>query len=143
MHSCFLTILLSFSLLLVGCGTKTQEEPQSTDINAITSDTVVQNSKPVTVESGLEFDKTKWTTVEGKDYPFREMMYKDLMTDTIFRKFQQDEVLSVLGKPDRSDGNYLFYTISQKRLGALPINTKTLVIKFTDDNTIEWIKLHG
>jgi hypothetical protein len=55
---------------------------------------------------------------------------------------RKDEILDLLGQPDKIDGNYLFYRIAQQRLGFWPLHTKTLVIKFYEDSTVEWIRIH-
>ncbi|HZV68558.1 MAG TPA: hypothetical protein VFG10_03410 [Saprospiraceae bacterium] len=87
------------------------------------------------------FDKIKWQSKEGKDYPYREKMLKDVMTNQDLKRLKEDEILDLLGKPDRIDSNYIFYVIDQKRLGSWPLHTKTMIIKFSDDS-IEWVKIH-
>ncbi|WP_297764486.1 hypothetical protein [uncultured Muriicola sp.] len=92
--------------------------------------------------SEVKFDKTKWLTKEDSDYPYREQMLHDIVYNDSIRKLTKDELLVLLGKPDRSNEGHLYYMISQKKLGFWPIRTKTLVIKLTEENTIEWIKIH-
>ncbi len=43
---------------------------------------------------------------------------------------------------DRINENYLYYMIAQKRIGSWPLHTKTMVIMLSDEDTIEWIKIH-
>lgn len=88
------------------------------------------------------FDKTKWAMQDGQDYPYRKQMIADLINNQKLKGLQKDSVLHILGQPDRTDSNYLFYRVAQKRLGFFPMQTKTLVIKFTND-TVEWRKIHG
>ncbi len=95
-----------------------------------------------TAELEMAFDKTKWEDKEGKDYPFRERMLNDILYSDTVRSQSKDGVLELLGKPDRINENYLYYMIAQKRIGSWPLHTKTLVIKLTDNNTVEWIKIH-
>lgn len=92
--------------------------------------------------SEISFDKEKWSVKEGKDYPFREAMLNDLVYNDTVRSLNTYEILDLLGEPDRTNENHLYYMIDQKRLGSWAIHTKTMVIKFTDDNTVEWIKIH-
>lgn len=89
-----------------------------------------------------KFDKIKWAAKKDADYPYREAMLKDLVAGYMVHGVKRDTVLSLLGGADRSDGNYLFYTIEQQRLGVFPLHTKTLVIKFKQDSTLEWAKIH-
>ncbi len=102
---------------------------------------VAEDLKSTTTEE--RFDKTKWLTKEDSGYPYREQMLHDIVYNDSIRKLTKEEMVELLGKPDRSNKGHLYYMISQKKLGFWPIKTKTLVIKFTEDNTIEWIKIHG
>jgi hypothetical protein len=90
----------------------------------------------------MVFDEVKWKTRDGADYPYRERMLNDIVHNDTIRGLNKDEITDLLGEPDRSNENYLYYTIAQKRLGLWPLHTKTLVIKFVDYNTIDWIKIH-
>jgi hypothetical protein len=69
-------------------------------------------------------------------------MLKDLMQDSNFRKLKKPEVLNLLGEPTRVDTNYLFYRVQEKRFGLVPFHTKTMVVKFTGADSIEWIRIH-
>ena len=102
------------------------------------SDTAVNESSTAT-----SFDSEKWQLKEGKDYPYRESMTHYVLYDETFRTLKKAEILELLGAPDRENEGHLYYMISQKRLGLWPLSTKTLVIKLTDDFSIEWIKMHG
>lgn len=88
------------------------------------------------------FDKAKWETKDGADYPYREKMLNDIVYNDTVRTLNKDGILDMLGEPDRINENHLYYMIAQKRLGYWPLHTKTLVIKFSEDNTIYWIKIH-
>lgn len=98
-------------------------------------------SKPAPVE--MSFDRDLWLTKEGQDYPFRAQMLKDVVYNDTIRMLKKKEILSLLGDPDREQDNHFYYTISQKRIDLWPIHTATMVIKFIDEETIEWIKIHG
>ena len=89
------------------------------------------------------FDKTKWKVKEDDDYPYRDKMLNDLIANVKLKGLRQGEVIDLLGQPDRTDSSYLFYRVAQKRMGLLPLSTKTLVIKLTKDSTVEWRKIHG
>ena len=92
----------------------------------------------------MMFDADKWKVKEGKDFPYRNGMFKELMTNQEIRKLNKKQILDLLGEPqpDRPDPNYLYYRISETRIGSWPLHTKTLVIKFTEDDTIDWMKIH-
>ena len=90
----------------------------------------------------MVFDKTKWRMKEGPDYLYRDKMLDDVVYNDTIRKLDKSKILDLLGEPDRTNENHLYYMISQNRIGAWPLNTKTMVIKLYDDNTIEWIKIH-
>ena len=95
-----------------------------------------------TPDNEMVFDKAKWRAKDGEDYPFRDRMLNDIIYNDTVRSQNKDEILDLLGEPDRINENYLYYMIAQKRLGSWPLRTKTMVIKLSDDNTIEWIKIH-
>lgn len=86
------------------------------------------------------FDKTKWSIKDKTDYPYRENMLQDLVYNVKLKGLKKVNILDLLGQPDRTDSNYLFYTVAQERIGALPLHTRTLVIKFIND-TVEWRKI--
>ncbi len=92
--------------------------------------------------SEMKFDQAKWQIKEGYHYPYRDQMVDDLLYTDRLRVLEKDEIIDLLGKPNRTDSLFLFYTISQKRLFFFPLHTKTMVIKLSDDNTVDWIKLH-
>ncbi|MEO6132366.1 MAG: hypothetical protein ABIQ02_10995 [Saprospiraceae bacterium] len=89
-----------------------------------------------------EFDLAKWKTKDKNDYPYREEMYKEVLYSDSFRRLKKEAVLDMLGMPDKVDSLYLFYLVAQKRIGFFPLNSKTLVIKLSDDGSVEWVKIH-
>jgi len=93
-------------------------------------------------ESEIQFDKSKWSSKDGVDYPFRDQMLNDLIYNDTVRMLDENEIIDLLGEPDRSTDGYLYYMIAQKRLGSWPLHTKSLVIKFSNDGTIDWMKIH-
>lgn len=93
-------------------------------------------------EMEIPFDQEKWKEKDGSEYPYREQMLHSLIDNGEFRSFGPDQVIGLLGQPDRKNDNYLYYTIHQKKLLMWPLHTKSLVIKFTEDNRIEWMKIH-
>ena len=90
----------------------------------------------------IEFEKSKWKLKQGKDYPYRDSMLHYVVYNDSIRALNKAEIVTLLGDPDRINENYLYHTIAQKRIGSWPLHTKTLVIKFKRDDSIEWIKIH-
>ena len=93
-------------------------------------------------ESEMVFDKTKWKTKINLDYPYRDIMLNSLFVNDTLKKLKKQEVLNMLGKPDRIDSLYLFYRITQERISFFPLHTKTLVIKLSKDNTVKSVMIH-
>ena len=91
-----------------------------------------------------EFDKTKWTMKgEEDDYTFRNEMVEDLMSNQGLKKSSKEEILELLGQPDRTDKEYLFYRIEQTRfLKFIPLHTKTMVINMSADSTGNAVMIH-
>ena len=90
----------------------------------------------------VTFDSVQWRTQDGHTYPYREAMLDDLVYNSDYRKLKKDEVLKWLGEPTRVDGNFLFYRIKDRRIGLWTLHAKTLVIKFYENDYIEWMKIH-
>ena len=92
--------------------------------------------------SEMAFDKGKWETKDGKDYPFRDGMINDIVYNDTIRNLNKDQVLDLLGEPDYIREDHLYYRITETRLGNWPLKTKTMVIKLEGGKAIEWIKIH-
>ena len=120
--------LLITLLLLYSVACKTEKEGKS-DLDQGT-------------ETQVTFDKTKWSVKEGMNYPYRDQMLNDVVYNDTIRSLDKNEILELLGEPDRVNDGHLYYMITQRRLGVWPLKTKTMVIKLSED-TIVWIKIHG
>lgn len=105
------------------------------------TDTKKGDSNPANLGE-LPFDKTKWSAKEDLDYLYRDQMLNDVVYTDTLRMLNKDGVLELLGEPDQNNAGYLYYRITQKRLGFWTLHTKSLVIKLSDDNRVEWIKIH-
>ena len=90
----------------------------------------------------IKFDKARWGMMDRGEYPYREEMLHDLVYNDTIRTLEKVEIINLLGKPDRTNENHLYYTISLKKLGFWTMHAKTLVIKISENNGIEWIKIH-
>jgi hypothetical protein len=118
-------------LLFLGCVACSNPKGEE----SVKMDSVVSNVE-------VPFDKNKWTDKKGEDYPHRDGMLKDLMENQKLKTMRGSEVLDLLGQPDRIDSSYFFYRVAQKRVGFVPLHTKTLVIKLAADSTVDWVKIH-
>jgi len=89
------------------------------------------------------FDKTRWQATEGNIHPHRNKMFDDLMQKRPWVGKNQQQVLQILGQPDRSTPGYIYYTVKQEFVVEhFPMHTKSLVIKFGADSLVEWAKIH-
>ena len=79
---------------------------------------------------------------DGFDYPYRNKMLQDLVTNKKLKKLKKEEIEEMLGQPERIDSAYLFYRIAQQRLHFFPLHNKTLVIKLTDDDKRNSVMIH-
>ena len=128
--------LIFYTFILLLCLSCREDGDYKTEVPSVVS----ENTSAA--ENDSVFSPEKWKIKDGSDHPYRSAMLKDLVNDKDFRSLKRKEVLAVLGEPTKIDTNYLFYRIDQKRLGLWPIHTKTMVVKFTEDSLIEWIKIH-
>lgn len=101
----------------------------------------VENQKK-NQDSEIVFDKEKWKTKDGKDYPYRDKMINDIVYNDTIRSLNKDQLLELLGEPDYIREGHLYYRINETRLGNWSLKTKTMVIKLVKDRSIEWIKIH-
>lgn len=88
------------------------------------------------------FNKDQWQTKDGKDYPFRENMVRDVIYNDTIRTLTKDQLLNLLGEPDYIRDQHLYYRIEESRLGNWTFKTKTMVVKIEADTSIVWIKMH-
>lgn len=95
-------------------------------------------------ESEMEFDKEKWRAKEGEDYIYREKMLNDIVYNDTVRTLNRDQILNLFGEPSyyRNDEYFLYYRISERRIGSWKLHTRTMVIKLSEYNKIDWIRVH-
>ncbi|THF51272.1 hypothetical protein E6C50_05735 [Flavobacterium supellecticarium] len=90
----------------------------------------------------MSFDKEKWAVKSDAAYAYRAMMLQDLIDSKRLKQLKKAAILELLGTPDRTDSLYLFYTILQKRALFFPLQTKSMVIKLKENDSVEWVKIH-
>jgi len=120
-------------LLLLVCGSSCNSERHENKDQA--------NSE---IATDIPFDKSKWSEKEGKDYLYRDQMLNAVVYNDTIRTLSKVQFVELLGEPDylRDDPLYLHYRISETRLSFWTMHTKTMVVKLTEEDTIEWIKIH-
>lgn len=89
------------------------------------------------------FTQAKWNSKIGERYDHREFIVKDILYNDTIRKLNKNEIIKLLGNPNRINNNHYYYLISEKTVFFLTMSAKYLVFKFTDQDKIEWIKMHN
>lgn len=88
------------------------------------------------------FNKEKWSTKDGEDYPYRKEMFHTIVYNDTIRTLNKEEITTLLGPPDRSQDNHFYYRITQTQLSNWPLHTTSMVIKFSEADSVVWIKIH-
>ena len=107
-----------------------------------------QDASPAKEASNLEiaadssFDQARWRIREGRDYPYRGLMARQLLYSDSLRQRNKADILRLLGDPDRENEGYLYYQVTENRVGPVTLSASFLVFKFTAADSVEWIKLH-
>ena len=91
----------------------------------------------------IAFNKEKWMITEGSDYIYRQKMLNDIIETRILKGLTREEVLALLGEPTRIDKNYLFYKVSESKIGFFTLGTKTLVLQLTQDSVVGPVMVHN
>ncbi len=121
-------ILILFLLFLtISCKDNSQESTNLTE---------------QTVAKEHLFDALKWKIKKEDAYPYRSQMLDDLVYNVPLKGLTKEELLTVLGPADRTDGDYLFYTIAMDHVMGYPLNSTNLVIKIGADGKVAWRKIH-
>ena len=107
----------------------------------ITALTLSCSQKAVENEE-MPFDKTKWNTKDEHDYLYRDRMVDKVVYNDTIRTLNKVQLLELLGKPDYTRDEHLYYRISETKIGFWTLKTKTMVIKLEEDKSIVWIKIH-
>jgi hypothetical protein len=91
----------------------------------------------------IAFDVEMWQAKDGDDYLYRTKLVDAVLYYDSIRTLTTNGILNYLGNPDykRETTDHWYYRISEQHLGKWTLHTQTIVIKFHDGNTVEWIKL--
>lgn len=97
-------------------------------------------SPEVAVDS--TFDPLRWQQKEGDQYPYRMLMYRQLLYSDTLRQRSRAEILRLLGAPDRTGEGHIYYQLKGTQVGPVLFSSKFLVFKFTEADSVEWIKTY-
>jgi len=89
------------------------------------------------------FEPKRWQQMEGGEYPYRELMYRQLLYSDTLRQRSKPEILRLLGTPDRTGEGHIYYQIKGRQVGPVLFFSKFLVFKFTEADSVEWIKVYN
>lgn len=98
--------------------------------------------KAAQADAEILFDKAKWNTKKGASYPYREKMLNNVIYNDSLRTLKREAVIEYLGEPTRVQDEYAYYLIEKKKALVLTLTARTLVIKFNEDDKVEWMKIH-
>jgi len=90
----------------------------------------------------LPFSSEKWQTRNEENYPYRAQMYREVLYSDSIRSLKRADVISMLGNPDREENNHHYYVIEKKALGTWTISQKAMVIKYHQNDAVDWIKMY-
>ena len=112
---------------------------------------LLRNLLLVTIFTGLfscndfgqaKFDKVKWMTKDDIEFPFRNKMLKDLMTNYKLTGIKYSEVIKLLGEPNFSDSaSFAYQVIEDYGRDIDPVYTKNLDFEFDKDSVITSYKI--
>jgi hypothetical protein len=66
-------------------------------------------------EQKIVFDANQWQMKVDSEYPYRDRMIDDLISSNLLKSLNRQQILEMLGAPDRIDNDYLFYLVEQQR----------------------------
>lgn len=88
------------------------------------------------------FDKELWKVKDIRgEYSFRDEMLDSLVYREKIKGLTKEEVIKMLGKPDWTNKEYLYYEADAKGVGFFSLHKKYLVLKLAKDSTMEWRKI--
>ena len=122
------TIFLLF-LFISSCSCNKESEEKS-------------SPKEVSNLTEISFDQAKWKVKKGYSYPYRDRMLNNVIYNDSLRSLKKSAIIKELGEPTRINNEYVYYLIEKNKVLFMTLNSKTLVIKFKEDDTVDWMKIH-
>lgn len=89
------------------------------------------------------FDAAFWSVRDDEgNYAHRDEMLEDLVYKVQLKGLTKEKVITMLGEPDRTNNDYLYYDVYIKEENRVfPFQKRYLVLKLAKDNTVEWRKI--
>jgi hypothetical protein len=94
---------------------------------------------------GGKFDRQKWSYGDGLDYPLRDEILNDLVTNHHIKGLNYRQVIDSLGSPQRRDSLQFTYQIfddtyqySRKK----PAHKKNLILYFNKDSVVTRFEIY-
>ena len=102
----------------------------------------------ILISCNYSFDKTGWLKKEDvEDYPLRDNMLKDLLSNYKLRGLKYGELIDLIGKPQINDSSTISYQIEvDYGFNIDPVHTKYLTFELNKDSLVvdykieEWKK---
>ncbi|HKJ06471.1 MAG TPA: hypothetical protein VJ970_03310 [Flavobacteriaceae bacterium] len=88
------------------------------------------------------FNRAKWDIKENNTYVYRKYMMDDIVYNDTIRDLNKQQILNLLGEPNRVNENHIYYLIDETRLIFWPLHTTMVVFRFNDKDEVVWIKIH-
>lgn len=123
----FTIFILFLFISSCSCNNEGEEKPKAKELDS-------------TME--ISFDKDKWNIKKGHSFPYRDKMLNNVIYNDSLRALKKNELIEQLGEPSRVNNEYVYYLIEKKKALFMTLHSKTLVIKFKEDDSVEWMKIH-
>lgn len=120
--------LLTISILIFVSCAKTDKEQFVENIESTKKDSL--------------FNRAKWDIKQDGAYVYRKEMMEDIVYNDTIRDLNREQIIDLLGEPDRVKNNYIYYLISEKKLVFWPLHTTMIVFRFNEQDEIVWLKIH-
>ncbi len=75
------------------------------------------------------------------NYSYRDEMLDDLVYNVKLKGLTKQQVIAMLGEPERTNDGHLYYEVLSEEVGSFPLHKKFLVIKLDKNNVVEWRKI--
>lgn len=103
---------------------------------------IIASCQTIKKEENIVFNKVQWQQKYKSEYVNRRSMLHDIVYNDTIRNLSMNEITNLLGKPDKIYNNHFYYLIDKKKLSIWTLHNTNMVIKFSKNDSIEWIKIH-
>ncbi len=89
----------------------------------------------------MKFDKAKWATKDDMEYPYRDLMLKDLTINHKLTGLKYSLLIDLLDKPDFADSASLSYELLVHYEVIDPDYSKNLEFSFGKDSVVKSFRI--